>query len=199
MQAALDQFDQNMTRARELVALSEHLRSLTTSAVDVSDLLRASLVLGVSALDHFVHEFVRLGMLSVHRGLRPATDAHLAFRITVSHARVALSDVHNDDWLDQAVRDAHGWQSFQHPEKVADALRLVSSVSLWETVAADLGATAKHVKAQLASIVDRRNKIAHEADMDATNPGYRWPITAAMVLDALGFVERVAHSIYRVA
>src|SRR5216117_1517103 len=109
MQAALDQFDGNLKRARELVALGEHLKTLTTSAVDVSDILRASLVLGVSALDHFVHEFVRLGMVEVHRGLRQATDAHLAFRITLSHARAALADVNQNDWLDQAVRDAHGW------------------------------------------------------------------------------------------
>src|SRR5713101_8448784 len=139
MQAALDQFDENMKRARELVVLGEYLGTLTTSAVDISDILRASLVLGVSALDHFVHEFVRLGMLEVHHGLRQATDAHLAFRIPLSQARIALANVTQYEWLDQAVRDAHGWQSFQHPDKIADAVRLVSNVSLWEAVGADLG------------------------------------------------------------
>jgi len=199
MQAALDQFNENMKRARELVALGEHLDTLTTSAIDISDILRASLVLGVSALDHFVHEFVRLGMLDVHRGIRQATDAHLAFRIPLSHARVALANVNEHDWLDQAVREAHGWQSFQHPDKIADALRLVSGISLWEAIGAELGTTSKGVKAQLAAIVDRRNKIAHEADLDATNPGTRWPINAGLVRDALHFVDRAAHCIFKLA
>lgn len=39
-----------------------------TSALDVSDMLRAALVLAVRALDYYVHEVVTLGMLEIHRG-----------------------------------------------------------------------------------------------------------------------------------
>ena len=71
MQPAFDQFCENLARARSLGGLAQSLSNLTTAAVDLSDILRASLVLAVSAFDHFVHEFVRLGMLEVHRGNRP--------------------------------------------------------------------------------------------------------------------------------
>ena len=91
MQAAFDQFCENLAHARNLVGLPLSLSNLTTTAVDLSDILRASLVLAVSALDHFVHEFVRLGMLEVHRGNRPTTDAYLSFRVTMAAAREAIA------------------------------------------------------------------------------------------------------------
>jgi hypothetical protein len=47
--------------------------------------------------------------------------------------------------------------------------------------------------------VDRRNKIAQEADMDPTNPGFRWPITDDLAANALDFIERLAEAIFKVA
>ena len=199
MQPAFDQFCENLARARSLGGLAQSLSNLTTAAVDLSDILRASLVLAVSALDHFVHEFVRLGMLEVHRGNRPTTDAYLSFRVPMSAAREAIADVGRDEWLDQAIREAHGWLSFQHPDKIADAIRLMSNTRLWEQVASELGMTSRGVRAQLSAIIDRRNKIAHEADMDPTNPGNRWPINEVLVRDAIDFIERIAQEIFKVA
>jgi HEPN superfamily RiboL-PSP-like protein len=199
MQAAIDQFCENLARARSLAGLAQSLSSLTTAAVDLSDILRASLVLAVSALDHFVHEFARLGMLEVHRGHRPTTDAYLSFRVPMSAAREGMADTSRDEWLDQAIREAHSWLSFQHPDKIADAIRFMSNVRLWEQVASELGMTSRTVRAQLGAIIDRRNKIAHEADMDPTNPGLRWPINQALVRDAIDFIERMAQAIFKVA
>ncbi|MBA2782887.1 MAG: HEPN domain-containing protein, partial [Actinomycetota bacterium] len=71
--------------------------------------------------------------------------------------------------------------------------------SLWEQVGIELGKPAKAVKVQLSTIVDRRNKIAHEADMDPTNPGYRWPINPKVVQEALDFVDSVVAAIFKVA
>ena len=199
MRVAFDQFSENLARARSLAGLAESLSTLTTAAVDLSDILRASLVLGVSALDHFVHEFVRLGMIEVHRGNRATTDAYLSFRVPMAAAREAIADISRDEWLDQVVREAHSWLSFQHPDKIADAIRLMSNARLWEQIASELGMTSKTVRTQLSAIIDRRNKIAHEADMDPTNPGSRWPINAVLVRDAIDFIERVAQAIFKVA
>jgi hypothetical protein len=199
MKAALDQFQINLARARTLSGVAESIGAITTPAIDITDIHRASLVLGVSALDYFVHEFVRLGMLEVHRGRRPATDANLSFKIPIVAVRTGFADLTQDDWLDEAVREAHSWQSFQHPDKITEAIRLVSAIKLWQEVAKAIGTDATAVKARLIVITDRRNKIAHEADMDPTNPGNRWPISAALVEDALQFIECVVHAIYKSA
>lgn len=197
MKAALDQFQTNLARARTLSGVAASIGALTTPAIDLSDIHRAALVLAVSALDYFVHEFVRLGMLEVHRGKRPTTDANLSFKVPIVAVRSGFADLTQDDWLDEAVREAHSWLSFQHPDKIADAIRLVSAVKLWQEVANDIGSEASAVKARLIVIVDRRNKIAHEADMDPTNPGNQWPISAALVEDAFDFIENMVKAIYK--
>jgi hypothetical protein len=47
--------------------------------------------------------------------------------------------------------------------------------------------------------VDRRNKIAHEADSDPTNIGQRWPIDHALVEEALEYIETLVQAISEVA
>lgn len=198
MKAALDQFRTNLARARALSGLAESLNLLTTSVVDVTDIHRAALVLAVSALDQFVHEFVRLGMLEAYRGGRPATGWILSFKVPMVAVKAAVANPIQVDWLDEAVRDAHSWRAFQHPDKIADAIRLVSDTKLWHEVAEEIGSDATAVKARLTAIVDRRNKIAHEADADPSNPGHQWPINGELVQDALHFLECLVDAIYKV-
>ena len=98
-----------------------------------------------------------------------------------------------------APSSAHGWLSFQHPDKIANAIRLVSTVDLWQAVALRRNEDVKATKAQLCAIVDRRNKIAHEADLDPGNPGERWPIDRPLVEEAIDFIESTIRAIYEVA
>jgi hypothetical protein len=52
------------------------------------------------------------------------------------------------------------------------------------------------VKQRLGLIVDRRNKIAHEADLDPTYPKVRWPISPADVDGVVEFLERAVEAIH---
>jgi hypothetical protein len=198
MNAALSQFNANHKRAKDLVGLAGSLGAQTTQALDISDILRASLVLGVSALDHLIHEIARLGMIEVASGNRLATEAYHRFPVALKSASAYAANPAANQWLDAEIRARHGWQSFQDPDKIAEAIRLVCDKELWSGVGALLGMPARDVKGQLRLIVDRRNKIAHEADMDPTAPGQRWPIDAAIVSDALDFLESLAVAIITV-
>ncbi|MGD1703724.1 hypothetical protein [Dapis sp. BLCC M229] len=66
MQSALEKFHVSINRVRDLIALHNSVRAKSTSALDLSDMLRAALVLAVSALDYYIHEIVRLRMLEIH-------------------------------------------------------------------------------------------------------------------------------------
>jgi len=198
MRNAFAQFNANLTAARHLGELSKMVDSLTKGALDVSDMLRAELVFSVSALDHFIHEICRIGMIEIAKNSRAKTDGYLKYQLPIRATELAIAGVPPEVWVSDAVRERHSWQSFQDPDKVADAIRLISSKKLWDEVAGILGMTAGDVKITLKLIVDRRNKIAHEADMDPSNPGGKWPISTAMVDNAVGFIERVGASIYKV-
>lgn len=199
MLSAQAQFRENLKRVRELGGLAVAVQSLTTSAIDVSDLWRSQIVLVVSALDYFIHELARLGMIECAKGTRAKTDAYLRFAMPLSAAESAIAGSAHEVWVGETVRERHSWQSFQDPDKLADAVRLMSPVKLWEAVGNELGVPPKDVKTRLKLIVDRRNQIAHEADLDPTSPGARWPINAPLVSDTVDFIETVGDAIYTVA
>src|SRR6266446_6452798 len=117
MPSPFDQFRSNMDRVDNLTAIHEILRSQTTTALDITDILRAAFVLAVSAFDFYVHETVGARMLDTQRGKRPATAAFRKFRISMESLQAALASPLTDDgWLDEEIRSQHGWKSFQHPD-----------------------------------------------------------------------------------
>ncbi len=200
MQSALDQFRISINRVRDLIAVHNSVNTQSTSALDLSDILRAALVLSVSALDYYVHEVVKLGMIEIHRGNRLEPPAYSRFQISLGSAREGMNISANlDYWLEAEIQQRHSYKSFQHPDKIAEAIRLISDQSLWLEVGNVMGQPAKDIKQQLIVIVDRRNKIAHEADI---NPelglGNRWSIDEAMVQDTIDFIEEVIESIHLV-
>ena len=184
----------NLGRARDMAGLAQSLSSHVTPAVDTTDILRAALVMAVSALDHYVHEATRVGMLDVASGSRRPTASYNGFRVSMA-AVSSAGLVGGLGWLDQEIRDRHGWLTFQQPDKIADAVRLFSSVELWSVVAKALGTSTTDVKSTLRLIVERRNKIAHEADTDPTVPGTRWPISYGQVDDSVVFLESLVVAI----
>ena len=152
--------------------------------------------MAVSALDYYIHEIVRLGMLEVYRGTRPETSAFLRFQISLERVRQMVKTPTSNDWLDNEIRERHSWRSFQQAKPIADVIRLISDIKLWEQVSNYLGMPAQEIRQQLNLIADRRNKIVHEADMDPTPYDTRWPIDAALVDDAINFIEQIAEAIY---
>lgn len=248
MQLALDQFRVSVNRVRDLISLHNSIKAQSTSALDLSDLLRASLVMSVSALDYYIHEVVTLGMLEIHRGQRPEPNsspssnqsAFSRFQVSLGRARQerliaidiaswlesevlqsqgfaslqqpftisdllpvisssVLKQLNNASWLEDEIRDRLSYQSFQQPDKIADAIRFISDKKLWDEVATVLGKPVRTVKQQLGAIVDRRNKIAHEADIDPTfGIGSRWYIDEVLVNDAIDFIESVVESIHQI-
>ena len=200
MQSAIDLFRISIARVRDLIAVHNSLKAQASSVLDLSDMLRAALVLAVSALEYYIHEVVRIGMLEIHRGQRPEPPAFSRFQISLGSARVGINAGQNiDSWLEDEIRQRHSYKSFQQPEAIADAIRLISEKKLWEEVSTNMGSPARSIKQQLNLIVDRRNKIAHEADIDPSYPiGDRWPIDELLVNEAVDFIEQVVESIHNI-
>lgn len=248
MQSALDQFRISISRVRDLISLHNSLNAQSTTALDLSDMLRSALVLGVSALDYYVHEVVTLGMLEIQRGqrLEPAPPPNSSqssfsrFQVSLGGARkdrlkaldiaswlendmaqtqgpaflqqsytissllpaIATSiqnQLNNTAWLETEIRAQLGYQSFQQPDKIADAIRLISDKKLWEEVANQMGKPQKDIKQQLRAIVDRRNQIAHEADIEPTyGIGSRQNIDPVLVAEAVDFIEEIIETIHQI-
>lgn len=248
MLSALNHFRTSINRVRELVAIHDSVKAQATAALDLSDILRAALVLAVSAFDFYIHEVVTLGMLEIYRGQRAEPNissnstlsAFSRFQVSLggtkqerllaisidtwleteierlkgteflesSHeisdltpiiSNIVRAKFDNTSWLENEIREKLSFQSFQQPNKVADAIRRISDKKLWDEVGLLLEMPAGDVKQQLSAVVDRRNKIAHEADIDPTfGIGERWRIDRLQVNDATNFIEKVVESIHHI-
>ena len=89
----LEQSRENIERVRSLGRLYDVLSQQATSLPDLTDLLRSQIVLVVRALDHFIHEITRVGMLEVYSGKRPQTPAFLRFQVTMEAALQGIGTV----------------------------------------------------------------------------------------------------------
>lgn len=171
----------------------------------VDEVLRAEWVARVSALDLYVHELVAQRMLMSFEGVLPRTPQFQAFQLpleTIDRIRAAPSPSSASAAFDLEVRQQLSLITYQDPEKIADGVRLCSGVELWNAVATHQGAApagkvaaAKKIRQQLRIIVDRRNKIAHEGDLQPTLPVTPWPISQADLAQVSTFIEGVVRSI----
>lgn len=202
----LKQFRENIERVRALGGMYQALQQLTTPAMEATDLLRAQFVMAVSALDSYIHEITRIGMLEVYSGGRPRTSAFLRFEVSLDAALAPIDDalkgsamLHQGGlWLDGEIRRKHGYESFQQPRSITRAIRLFSDCDLWNSVALELNQPTADVTSHLKLIIDRRNQIVHEADLNPGQPGNRWPISLADSTNAVDFIEQVCEAIHLV-
>lgn len=191
---AIDSFRANISRARDLGQLYNALSAITTPALNADDLLRSQLVMSVSAMDHFIHEVVRQGMVAIYEGIRPSVPGFAKFKVSLIEAKSSVP-TSSSQWVDMAIRQSHSYLSFQHPDKIADVIRLIHNIPLWPALELRLRIPANDIKEQLKLIVDRRNKIAHEADVDPSYPGIRWPISYHDASSSTNFLETLVEAI----
>lgn len=133
-------------------------------------------------------------MVAVFERQRPPTPAFLKYRVAMDS--VLSSNSGTCGWFEADVRERHSYLLFQQPDKIAEAIRLFSDVKLWQNVALQLSIPEQDVKTRLKLIVDRRNKIAHEADIDPSFPNMRWPISRSDVNQSLTYITQICESIY---
>lgn len=176
-----------------------------TSALRPEEILRAEWAARVSAFDLYVHELASQRLTRIFNGTLPSTPAFSKFRISADallRIRSAVESQEAQAAFDLDVREQFSALTFQMPDKVANAIRLCSKVELWNAVAIHQGACdsevkqrAKSIKQSLSLIVTRRNKIAHEGDLQPGVPRVPWPITEADLTEVREFIERLVTSI----
>ena len=192
-------FEAVWKRCDQLSALYAYLSKNVSGVLQPEELLRAEWVTRVSSLDLYIHELVAQEMLATFNGGRPVSSGYSRFQIsneTLHRIRTALTPSDASAAFDSQtpqgrlnrgnastpsdasaafdleVRDRLSYLTFQDPDKIAEGIRLISNIELWNEVALKLGATlatkaasAKHLKMELSLVVQRRNKIAHEGDL----------------------------------
>lgn len=202
----IDVFKLAWARCDELTGLQAYLSANAAAIVSTDELLRAEWVARVSALDLYVHELVAQSLVKIFDSIRPQSAAFKRLEIsgdTLLWILNAQTKNEKRDFFELNIRQKLKIQTFQDPEKIADAIRLISDIELWNSIAAELGANgssqkqemAKNLKKSLSVIVDRRNKIAHEGDMLIDAAAAPWPINVNDLLQVRNVIYPIVMSI----
>jgi len=201
-------FDDVWTRAELFGALHAYVANNAAPALDPSELLRAEWAMRISALDLYVHEIVAQNLLAIFQGKRPAPPRFTKFHIStdaILAIRANGTSVASDNAFDLAVRTKLQRVTYQFPDDIAEGIRLISEAELWNDIAKHYGATGSDVKLQakalrddLTRIVERRNKIVYEGDLQPGVPRTVWPIARADVDHVKTIVARIVDGIHAV-
>ena len=201
-------FLRNIEYARKMVVAGQSLETFQSPVFDIGDFYRAAWVQAVSAIDHWFHEelYRRVADLAGQDG--PGMPHQLTrFELPlekveqIGHGTITLADA-----VSEHVKAKWANAALQNPRKISEALKLVTEENIWAKAAVQINTwnhgrtamTEQMLKRQYMTITDRRNKIAHEADLLDGDLEQRRSITAAEVTDAISWVERIAVAIANV-
>jgi hypothetical protein len=125
-------------------------------------------------------------------------------RLTSSREVATLKIPFNALFLDQParavlveefIRRDHSFKSFVAPEKLADCLRPLVD-GLWEKISVILGMSIDSCKSTLKGVIDLRNRIAHEADVNPAYGGIElWPIYSEDVERSIDFLRSLGAAV----
>lgn len=202
MDKALSQFESNINSVKNLDSVYIAFKDMVTPVIDLSEILRAEIIQIVSALDCYIHDVVRNRMLNIFITNSHSSNAFNNFTISMEcfkKIQNANNDVEKLFYLDQEIRKINGYKSFQEPDKISYALSIIGIFRIWEKVGVKMSETSTSLKMKLSLIVDRRNKIAHESDIDPTlGIGIKYPIDYLMVENTLTFIYSLVINIDKV-
>lgn len=183
--ATQDAFDQSLARARNLCDIQRFIDRQYSPILDTSDLLRASVVLSVSAFDFLIHEIFRIEVIFRFRNNKSVEKLIIPFDTLIANP----SDV--ADLISEYVSGVNSYKSFVDPGKYAEAM-VCFVPHPWNSISALMGGDSQTLKGRLRAIHKWRNRIAHEADIKPILAGVElWPIQIGDVLDAVGYIARL--------
>lgn len=203
MNRAIQQFETNLDSLKQLGVIYLAFVDKVTQAISLDELLRAEFVLAVGALDCYVHDLVRIGMSGFFKAGKGESNAYLNFVVSLDFMKKLLLASSGTDKLnlfEQEIRRLHAYKTFQMAENISQALSFIGIKAIWDKVGPKLGMNSSDVRIQLDLIVDRRNRIVHESDVDPSlGIGDKYPIDFPLVDRAVGFLNSVTHAIHQIA
>ena len=169
MHSAFLLFEKNINAARESGVCYDYLSSSIKVADSFEDLLRSQIVYSVSAFDKLMHDLVHIGMMEIFKGERPATPKYLAEPIPIKFHKSILEEsiFPKEVIFAQAINEKLKFLSFQDPAKVSDGLSYIwMEKNKWKFICVSMNISEKDAKTTLKLIVNKRNSIVHESDIN---------------------------------
>lgn len=191
-------FDHAIARAKEMGVLYGALTALRSTPSN-ADALRAAWIQAVSSFDYFVHEIFWIEAVHRFANALPTRNISVPMEVySISDPAIRLAQ------LEATIRNQNSHKAFVAPDKVAEALSCFCE-NPWEKIGEEYNKgrakeeKLKSIKTQLRNIWQRRNKIAHEADINPDLAGVSlWPMYPEDTEYAIQFISDLGSCLTKV-
>ncbi|MBC7554253.1 MAG: hypothetical protein H7257_09760 [Taibaiella sp.] len=195
---AHDSFINNIASVDSLLSIHKILiQTFPLLKNQADELLRAVIVLSVSALDNYLHDFYRTEIVEGFLGTGNFNVKFDKIKISVQLIKDlenAFSDDQKRKFLHDEVRKMQKTESFQSQRSIENIFEVINIKNIWSKLEGIMHVDAKKIKDELSLIIDRRNKISHESDWDYFNQRKNL-IDAEEVNAVVRFVETFANAV----
>lgn len=164
-------FRKNIARIREQYKIVDYLMSKQEYEA-ANDILRFQIVYVMSALDFFMHEILVYCFIKIFNNELPKTEKYYEYRVPLRLIEQALYDQENFEfYLTNALIDINSNLTFMAPNRLKELLNIITpedDFALAEENLKKKGIIKPGVRLirLLDEIYDRRNKIAHQTDIN---------------------------------
>ena len=201
MQQTIDTFKLNIESVKQLDIIYQYLEQENIKNLDLSEILRAEIVLAVSALDHFISDILHIGLVKTFEEEKPLTTAFSKFQVDMKTLVKIVNEPSQKEKsliLGEYIRKFNEGNSYQKPSNIANSLKLLGVNELWNKLSGPLSIkNPDEIQKELENIVTQRHKIAHEADFDHLTQKKR-PRDKITTFQAVQFIERLCIAIHEI-
>lgn len=167
LSAITNRFTNNLLSIKSQFELAEQLKA--ENNIQYKDVLRSQVVFLDSALDFFMHEVTKYGMIQIFQGVWEKTERYDNFTIRLGEISDILRNPEQENWFLDIVNDSYAEDTFMSSDAVIGQLNLIGVK--WQSVAdrafyeqGSTTPTKDKFKQTLNTLFRRRNQIAHQAD-----------------------------------
>lgn len=195
-------FDESIQTIVKQFILADELVSQGKSE-QAKDIWRSQIVFLDSALDFYIHELSKYGILKTFNGEWDKTEKYKNFTLTMDVAEQGIHNPEDSDWLVSFLDRTLGGDTYMSCDSIKAQLNLVG-IDIQEVadrafyVRGSTAPTKERLKQQLNRLFFRRNRIAHQADRESKN-AQRADISRKDVEEFLEDVKKIVSSIHQCA
>lgn len=193
---AYDNFVNNILSVRKLVDIYKiFVAKFPLLTNDAEEILRYVVVGAVSALDSYMHDFFRIEIIEAIHGTGMFSVKLNEVKIsteTLKEIKGAKNIGEEKNLLSNELMRLHRKDSFQSAKSIEFVFATLGVNNIWSKL--NMGIAAKAITGELGLIVERRNKISHEADFDHINYKKN-PIHLNEGVDVIDFIDKLVGSI----
>lgn len=131
LSAITNRFTNNLLSIKSQFELAEQLKA--ENNIQYKDVLRSQIVFLDSALDFFMHEVTKYGMVQIFQGVWEKTERYDNFTIRLGEISDVLRNLEQENWFLDIVNDSYAEDTFMSADAVIGQLNLIGVK--WQSVA----------------------------------------------------------------